>query len=329
MVNQETPSAQAVLQVVRALDAELHHARSRMADVRLDSTLEADLGFDSLARIELLSRLEQRLKVRLPDTILGTVDTVADLVQAVSSAALVAEVAPFPIPATALAGKIAQRSLPAGAPTQATTLQEVLGWRLQRHPDATHLVLLGDQQASSLSYQGLHDGARRVADQLRSIGVAPGSTVALMLPTGFDYFYAFFGALLAGAIPVPIYPPLRASQLEEHVRRYAVVLANARAQVLITVPEAAMVARLLRSQVPTLKHVLSVAGSADGERSPLSVPTPASDSIALLQYTSGSTGAPQGCHTDTRQRAGQHPGHGQADRRRRIGRVRELAAPLS
>ena len=70
-----------------------------------------------------------------------------------------------------------------------------------------------------------------------------------MLPTSLDFFAAFFGILLAGGVPVPIYPPARRSQLEDHFRRQSRILANALATVLITVPEARGVARLLRAAV--------------------------------------------------------------------------------
>ena len=58
-----------------------------------------------------------------------------------------------------------------------------------------------------------------------------------MLPTGRDFFIAFFAILYAGAVPVPIYPPMRLSQLEEHLRRQAGILSNAGARILITDPE--------------------------------------------------------------------------------------------
>ena len=60
-----------------------------------------------------------------------------------------------------------------------------------------------------------------------------------MLPTSLDFFVAFFGILYAGAVPVPIYPPMRLSQLEEHLRRQAGILRNAGARLLVTVPEGA------------------------------------------------------------------------------------------
>ena len=58
-----------------------------------------------------------------------------------------------------------------------------------------------------------------------------------MLPTGLDYFVAFFGAQLAGGIPVPLYPPARKSQIEDHLRRQAGILRTAGAEVLVTFPE--------------------------------------------------------------------------------------------
>jgi hypothetical protein len=63
---------------------------------------------------------------------------------------------------------------------------------------------------------------------------------------------------LAGAIPVPIYPPARLSQIEDHLRRYAGILSNALATILVTVPEAKALARLLKSQVPTLHAITTV-----------------------------------------------------------------------
>src|SRR5262249_1702967 len=118
-------------------------------------------------------------------------------------------------------------------------------------------------------------------------------TVALMLPTGRDYLVAFFGALVAGAVPVPIYPPSRPSQLEEHVRRQARILANAEARVLVTNAEAKTVARLRASLAPTVREVTTVDALSSTDAAP---PRPRIDagSTAFLQYTSGSTGQPKG-----------------------------------
>jgi acyl carrier protein len=285
--------AEALKQVVSALYTELHHAQSDPDAVSLNSHLERDLGFDSFGRIELMLRLEHRFGVHLSDAALGSAETVSDLIALVNSAAssggfqpTIAAVPVSPIPATA-------RPL-RGLPHTAATLNEVLAWHAERHPDAMHAIILVDEQSHTVTYAQLQGGARGVAGALQHAGVQPGATVALMLPTAVDYFYAFFGVLLAGAVPVPIYPPTRASQIEEHVHRHADVLSNAAVCALITVPEARTVAHLLKARLPDLRHIWSVAELTQGEPfQPLRTP-PSAESIAMLQYTSGSTGSPKG-----------------------------------
>jgi acyl-CoA synthetase (AMP-forming)/AMP-acid ligase II len=127
---------------------------------------------------------------------------------------------------------------------------------------------------------------------LRQAGLQPGERVAIMLPTSEAFFAVFFGVLYAGGVPTPIYPPARPSQIEEHLKRQAGILRNARAVLLIAAREASAVARLLKLQVETLRAVISQEELSQGPGSwKLKVQA---DSTALLQYTSGSTGDPKG-----------------------------------
>ncbi len=284
-----TAAGDAALRLLRLIEqfvAESHPQRE--ITVTLDSSFERDLGLDSLARVELLLRAERAFGVSLPDQVLNTAETPRDLVRIVLSA----HGAPH-----ALSDKTVKALAVGGTqrvPESALTLPEVLDWHVAQHPAQLQIYLYGDdEQEQQISYAELAEGARAVAAGLIERGLEPAATVAIMLPTGRDYFVSFFGILLAGGVPVPIYPPVRLSQIEDHMRRHVAILANARAVMLITVAEAKAVALLLRSQIDTLKSVITAGELAAAGTQPVR-PAISGHDVAFLQYTSGSTGNPKG-----------------------------------
>jgi acyl carrier protein len=278
---------------VRALFEELHHAAPPEAlDPR--SRLDADLGLDSLARVELLERLERALGVELPPSVLESIDTVSDLVAVLRAAPPAPGEARDGAPASGGAGAASEPPLSAGEPVAALTLPEVMTWRAERHPQAIHAIVLDGADPVTLTYRELLEGARQVAAGLELRGIPAGAAVALMLPTSVEYLQAFFGVLLAGAIPVPLYPPARRAQLEDHIERHAGILVNAGIETLLTFPAAQPVARRLRSRARSLRQVLALADLMESGGAGHVPPRTAADSIALLQYTSGSTGSPKG-----------------------------------
>lgn len=277
---------------VRTLFEELHHA-APPGVLDPQSRLDADLGFDSLARVELLERLRRALSVALPPNALESIDTVGDLTAMMRRAPPAGSEAGAGLSPLAVAASASEPASPAGEPVEAGSLTEVMMWRAQQQPHTTHAVVLGEAEPVTLTYGELLGGAQAVAAGLEARGLSPGAVVALMLPTSVEYLHAFFGVLLAGGIPVPLFPPSHRAQLQEHIERHAGILANAGAEVLITFPAAQPVARRLRSEVRGLREVLC---SADFARQGRAGPPylPSADSIALLQYTSGSTGSPKG-----------------------------------
>src|ERR1019366_4741760 len=96
-----------------------------------------------------------------------------------------------------------------------------------------------------------------------------------------DCFGGFFGILYAGAVPVPIYPPMRMSQLEDYLRRQAGILRNAGARILINMPEGLRLAGLLRGQVESLSKVESIPSLA-AEPPELQLPLVTDRSIAMI-----------------------------------------------
>ncbi len=184
---------------------------------------------------------------------------------------------------------------PAPLPLAARTLVDVLAWHAAAHGDRVHVRLLAaDDRVETLTYQELLTRSREVAAGLTAQGVVAHDNVAIMLPTTLDFFYAFYGILLVGAVPVPIYPPARRQQLEQLLRRQAATLANAEAVLLVTVPEAKTAARFLRAKVSTLTAATTVDELRQTRGAAVSTFEPGPDDLAFLQYTSGSTGNPKG-----------------------------------
>lgn len=271
---------------VEQLAAEINPGRTNL-QLTEHSSIDTDAGLDSLGRTELLRRLESNFQVQLPEQSIFSAETVADLIVALSNATTPSALAPtttFKI--SAKAGR--------APPSQAATLTDALQWHVENQPEREHILLLDTDGTATtkLRYIDLWERAQRVAGGLRERALEPGQSVALMLPTSADFFYAFAGILLAGGVPVPIYPPARIAQLTEHLQRQAGILDNAEAVLLITVPEAHKIGQVLRSRLPRLRAVCTVEELA---MSPAGARVLRRDTdVALMQYTSGSTGLPKG-----------------------------------
>jgi 1-acyl-sn-glycerol-3-phosphate acyltransferase len=284
-----------LLATVRCVSDELRPQARLAATLGLDHSLERDYGLDSLARVELIARIDRDLGLTLGEAALTEAETPRDLLRFIlrtggPAADTASSVEPRDTQHPPVAGA-APESYP---PDAVQTLVEVFEWHLQRHPDRVLITLYesGDQSVD-LRYADLYRDALALAAGLRALGLDRGDKVAIMLPTGREFFAAFFGALVAGAVPVPLYPPARPSQLEDHLKRITGIMRNAQARVLVTVERAKPLAHLLRAQVETLQTVSTVADLSlvDSPAAPAEL---AASDVAFLQYTSGSTGDPKG-----------------------------------
>jgi fatty-acyl-CoA synthase len=271
-----------VLEEVQRLARELGGARAAGAATS-EASLERDLGFGSLERVELLSRLERVFGRRLDESFLR-LDTARELAVALG-AAPAAEADPGAVGAAVGAGR---------GPVAAATVHGSLLQHAERDPERPHVFMREeDGTEHTVTYGRLLDAASAVAGGLRARGLEAGDTVALMLPTGFDFLRAFQGILIAGAIPVPIYPPVRLDRLQEYAERQGGILADAGVKALVTIDRARPIAALLKSRVPSLRHVVSADELAEtGLRWPASGGR--GSDAAFIQYTSGSTGSPKG-----------------------------------
>ena len=141
-------------------------------------------------------------------------------------------------------------------------------------------------------WREVHARARRAAGALVARGVRPGDRVAIVLRTEPAFLDAFFGAVLAGAVPVPLYPPVRLGRMDEYAAATARMLAVSGARVVVASSTIARVlGRALAGAGPGLDlGLLDAADLAHGRETV--VPTSGSD-LGLVQFSSGSTVDPK------------------------------------
>jgi fatty-acyl-CoA synthase len=310
-----------VLEEIRGLLQELGSA-AVVPMLNGSSLLEHDLGLGSLERVELMARLENAFGVRIGDQAATQANTPDDLAAAVLEAAentagrerRSESGAGLETPARSICslagrGELSGKTGEVGV-VSAKTLVDVLRYRAAHDADREHLVITEDTEGQDktvkLTFGELHGAAQRCAEELTRRGVSAGSRVALMLPTSRAFFVSYAGILLAGAIPVPIYPPFRADRIEEYAARQSAILNNASVYLLLTFRRAESVAKLLKPRVNSLVAVVDaekLIEAADKAAAPSPGARPlhlsgtrarTGSDIALLQYTSGSTGDPKG-----------------------------------
>nr|VFK64743.1 MAG: Acyl transferase domain-containing protein [Candidatus Kentron sp. UNK]VFK71219.1 MAG: Acyl transferase domain-containing protein [Candidatus Kentron sp. UNK] len=178
-------------------------------------------------------------------------------------------------------------------PTQSSTLVELLRHRAQVQPDKTAYTFLkdGEIEEASVTYAQLDRRARAIAAQLQSIS-APGERALLLYHAGLEFIAAFFGCLYAGVVAVPTYPPKR----NRADPRFQVIAEDAQASAVLTTGEILSDLDTRLKETPGLRKLRwLVTDDLDMEAaSGWRMPDIGADTLAFLQYTSGSTSTPKG-----------------------------------
>lgn len=187
-----------------------------------------------------------------------------------------------------------QNRLPISSNVQ--TLVEMLRWRATYDADQIAFTFLvdGDAEEAHLTYGELDRQARAIGALLQR-RLAPGDRAVLLYQPGLEYVAGFFGCLYAGVIAVPAYPP-NPVRPKPTLPRIQTIVSDSQARVVLT--NAGLLARTssLFELAPELSapEWLATETLEPGIEHEWKEPDISSDSLAFLQYTSGSTGQPRG-----------------------------------
>ena len=169
------------------------------------------------------------------------------------------------------------------------TLLEALE-RAARFPEAGLRLLDRREAAEWLGWSTVLEESRGVAAGLHSLGIRSGDCVALVYPTERDFFSAFFGTLMAGAIPAPLYPPVRLGRLEEYHARTSSLLRAVEARVVLASPR---VRRILGRAIADADPQWGCVVLEELPQVGASLPAVGSEDLALVQFSSGTTVDPK------------------------------------
>ena len=178
------------------------------------------------------------------------------------------------------------------------TVLELLGRRLESAPDDPYLDVCGET-ATAAEVAAV---AGRLANAYRGFGVAPGDRVATLIENSVEAVYAWWGAVTAGAVAVPINTAYKGGYLRHQ-------LADSGARVVVVEADLAERIERIADQVGSLEHVVvlgdevrTVPGVANhawadllaADRTAPTISVRPSD-LATFIYTGGTTGPSKGC----------------------------------
>lgn len=179
-----------------------------------------------------------------------------------------------------------------------TTFSDILYTHYQDHPDQTAIIMQhAGQPDRPVTYRELLSGANGFASTYARQGIQPGEVVILILQHGEDLVYAFYGAILHGAIP-SIMPYLTEKLLPERYRAdLASLVSVTRPSAVVTYPDFEPEVNTALGSGTSVRAVI-VTGQVDAPLEPdftqLGGMRRAAEDIVLLQHSSGTTGLQKG-----------------------------------
>ncbi len=146
---------------------------------------------------------------------------------------------------------------------------------------------------TSFSFTAIERASGRYGGAFQALGLKKGDRVALILPANEDFILCFFGALRAGLVPVPIYPPFGLGQFQTYLDNTRHIVAKSGARALITETRIKRMLGTVQAACPALEQVVAIEAIRESMEA-LRPEKITMDDMAFLQFTSGSTSRPKG-----------------------------------
>ena len=143
------------------------------------------------------------------------------------------------------------------------------------------------------SFAEIHSEATRRGAHFAARGLRKGDRLALVIPNGDEFVLSFLGAVMAGVVPVPLYPQLTFKNVDAYHETVAHIVRASGARMLLTTAPTRPFVEPVLGKVDTLSAILTVDELSAPAPAPLDVAI-APEDLAFLQFTSGSTSRPKG-----------------------------------
>ena len=145
---------------------------------------------------------------------------------------------------------------------------------------------VGRHKEPHYTYAEIAERALEVAGALRTLGVEPSDRVAIAVPSSLAFYEAFFGALFAGAVPAVFQEPRRLGSRSDYTRAATAMIHACGARIAIASERA-------QGVIPEDATELGVVALRELPRRPAAPMPVAPTDLALIQFTSGTTGTPK------------------------------------